>query len=48
MPEAYYQHLKCLKCDHEFLTPIPESCPECGYVYLEWLNYDPKDFKDEE
>jgi len=32
---------KCLKCDHKYEHPVrPTECPKCGYLYVEWLNYD--------
>jgi len=31
---------KCLKCNYKFESnPGPTSCPNCGHLYIEWLNY---------
>ena len=32
---------KCLQCLHQWETkPGPNICPQCGYNYVKWLNYD--------
>ena len=35
------KHL-CLKCGYKWeSSPGPHnSCPECGHLYIEWLNYE--------
>ena len=31
---------RCLDCGHEYEDePGPTACPECGHIYVEWVNY---------
>lgn len=30
----------CLKCKYEWVDfPGPTQCPNCGYLYVKWINY---------
>ena len=34
-------HLRCQKCGHEWREkPGPTQCPECGHLYIDWLNFE--------
>jgi len=29
-----------MKCNYEwYMKPGPVTCPECGHLYVEWINY---------
>ena len=32
---------KCMKCGYYFEKekPGPTECPNCGHLYVDWLNY---------
>lgn len=32
---------KCQRCNCKFITkqPGPVTCPQCNYLYIDWLNY---------
>lgn len=40
-PPSFTCMYKCMKCDHYFEKekPGPTECPNCGHLYVEWLNY---------
>lgn len=32
---------RCLNCQAEWVAdPFPADCPDCGHVYVQWLNYE--------
>ncbi len=37
---------RCLACEHEYTQcvgtwhPAATTCPNCGHLYIKWLNYD--------
>ena len=32
---------KCLKCGYKYVDiPGPTQCPECGHLYVKWVNYE--------
>lgn len=32
---------RCLRCESEWVAdPFPADCPECGHVYVQWLNFE--------
>jgi DNA-directed RNA polymerase subunit RPC12/RpoP len=32
---------KCLKCEYEWKQKAgPTQCPDCGHLYILWVNYD--------
>ncbi len=31
----------CIRCEHYYRSePGPTQCPECGHLYVKWLNYE--------
>lgn len=34
-------HYRCQRCAHEWWEPAgPTECPQCGHLYLLWMNYE--------